>query len=82
VDSDGNAVAVLPGISAYEKMPEALEYVGNVQSEGKAGSEMRTGRCRSASDIFGMLKHRKLGHPVSADEMNEAVGRWERMSGL
>ena len=72
-DSDGNTVAVLLDISAYEKMLEGLKNVGNAQSESGGESEMRTGTYHSASDIFGMLKHRKLEHPVSVDEMNAAI---------
>ncbi len=65
MDSEGNRIAVLSDIAVYEKIigkPTTLNY-----------TESCTDITRSASDIFGMLKHRKLSHPVSADEMNEAI---------
>ncbi len=75
VDSCGNPIAVLLDISAYEEMTDALKKAGNVWAGDESESENRCGTHRSASDIFGMLRHRRPMRPVSADEMNEAIRR-------
>lgn len=49
---------------------ECFKDIGNAQ---ETESERRIRSCRSVSDIFGMLKHRKPEHPVSAEEMNAAI---------
>lgn len=68
LDENQNPYAVMIPIADFEIIEKILENHNLTEAFKNTDSKRYSG-----SYIFGMLKHRKLKHPVSTDKMNEAI---------